>query len=56
MQDDTTSGFSVTHTPPPEADDVAIARLASLAALEYERCRIDEAKLLRHAPPSSTNW
>src|ERR1700722_1291548 len=47
MPDDSASGFTVADAPPPETDDEAIARLASMTSLEYERCRVDEAKRLK---------
>jgi hypothetical protein len=39
--------FTMHDTPPPETDDEAIARLAALPSLDYERCRVAEADKLK---------
>jgi putative DNA primase/helicase len=39
-------GFSVSSEPPPESDEAAIARLARLSPLNYDRVRDAEAELL----------
>lgn len=47
MSDETPHDYTIADTPPAETDDEAVARLAKMPVLDYERCREEMAATLR---------